>query len=180
MFKKIFNLFYFHLLFHFIRLICELFPNLHFFNIIRGKLLGVFFGSVGENFSIASGCKFMMSRNIHVGDNVYIAHDCWINGTGQLNIENNVIISPRVIIATTKHHYENGQVHLRKSHNMPIIIKDGAWICGNSTITMGVTIGSGCIVGANTCITKDTIPFSLYGSTPGMFIKRLVKDEEHR
>ena len=171
--KKAFNLIYYHLLFHFLRLFCEIFPNLHFFNLIRGKLLGFFFGSVGKNFSIASGCKIMMSRNIHVGDDVYIAHDCWINGTGNLTIEDNVIISPKVIIATTKHHYENGMVHLKKSHNLPILIKKGAWICGNSTITMGVTIGTGCIVAANTCITKDTRSFSLYGSNPGTLIKRL-------
>ncbi|MFA0083546.1 hypothetical protein AB4383_16105 [Vibrio breoganii] len=171
--KKIINFLYYHLLYHFIWLFCQLFPNLHVFNLIRGRLLGIFFKSTGKRLSIARGCTFNMMRNIVIADDVYIAHDSWINGTGGLEIGNNVIISPKVVIVTTKHVYRDGSVRLKESVNAKNVICDGVWIASNCTISLGVYIDKGCIIGANSYVNSDTIANCLYAGAPAKMIKSL-------
>lgn len=171
---KVFSFLYYTILYHFVWLTLEILPNHSYSNLFRGFIIGkLFFRKCGKNFMLARGTTIVMARNLSVGNSVYIAHDCWINATGNLSIFDNVIISPKVVIATTRHEYRLGQVQLRESVNKPIVINDGAWICSNCTITMGVEIGKGCIVSANSCVVKSTDSFSLYGSNISVKVKTL-------
>lgn len=122
---------------------------------------------------VASGCIFNMSRNMEVGDNVYIAHNVWINATAGLKLGDGVIISPGVVIATTKHDYQDGATSLNKSIKAPIEIKKGAWVVSNSVVTSGVTIGEGSIIGACSVVTKNINNFSFYAGQPAKFIKKI-------
>lgn len=165
------------LIFHFGKLTLELLPNQHICNLVRGRFYGLFLNSHGKNFAVASGVRLIMPSNLTVGDNVYIAHDCWVNSTGGLHLDNGVIISPKVVIATTKHRYENGRVHLRGGKLAPIFIGEGSWICSNTTVTMGVRIGCGCIVGANSVVTKDIPDYSFAAGQPAIMLKKIHGDD---
>ncbi|WP_196218779.1 acyltransferase [Staphylococcus xylosus] len=115
-----------------------------------------------------------MHRNISIGNDVYIAHNAWINGTGGLIIKDEVIISPNVIITTTKHLRKDNKVSNYYSTNQKVIIGKGTWIAGNSTIGMGVEIGSGCIISANSLINKTIRGNNLLiGGVPAYAIKSL-------
>ncbi|WP_180048471.1 MULTISPECIES: acyltransferase [unclassified Acinetobacter] len=173
MMRKLFNFLYYILLMQFIIGLCNIFPNLKFFNKIRGLLLSGFFKKCGKNFQIAKGCIINMPRNMEIGNNVYIAHNVWINATGGLVIGDDVIISPKVVIATTKHSYENGKSSLEKSENKPIYIKNGVWVASNSVVTLGITIGEGSIVGACSSVTKDVEAYTFVGGVPAKKIKTL-------
>jgi acetyltransferase-like isoleucine patch superfamily enzyme len=171
--NKAFNLLYYILLMHIILLFTSLLPNFQLMNKIRGFLLKPFFKKCGKNFQVARGIVINYSRNIEIGNDVYIAHDAWVNGTGGLTIGDRVIISPKVVIATTKHVYENGSVNLLKSENGPINIGAGTWIASNSTITLNTNIGEGCIIGACSSVTKDIPDYSFAGGVPAKVIKSL-------
>lgn len=173
--KKTYNFLFYILLMQFIMGISNILPNLKISNQIRGFLLKPFFKKCGANFQIAKGAVINLSRNIEIGNNVYIAHDVWMNGTGGLIIGDGVIISPKVVIATTKHGYVNGAVSNTLSHNGPINIGDGSWVASNSTVTMNVKIGKGCIIGANSSVTKNIPDFTFAGGVPAKIIKSLNK-----
>lgn len=158
---------------HIIMIITSVLPNLKISNKIRGFLLRPFFKKCGKNLQVASGVILIQTRNIEIGDNVYIAHDTWINGTGGLKIGSGVIISPKVVIATTKHFYDNGSISNEKSELAPISIGDGTWIASNCTITKGVNIGMGCIIGACSSVTKDIPDYTFAGGVPAKIIKSL-------
>lgn len=164
----------YHLFPNIVNALLILFPNSKSTNRIRGKLLSPLFKNCGKNLQIASGVIINLHRNISLGDDVYIAHNAWINGTGGLIIEDEVIISPNVIISTTKHLRKDNKVSNYYSTNQQVIIGRGTWIAGNSTIAMGVEIGSGCIVSANSLINK-TIKGNnlLIGGVPAYAIKSL-------
>jgi acetyltransferase-like isoleucine patch superfamily enzyme len=170
---KIYNFLFYILLMQFIMGISNVLPNLKTSNQIRGFLLKPFFKKCGVNFQIAKGAIINLPRNIEIGNNVYIAHDVWINGSGGLIIGDGVIISPKVVIATTKHAYVNGAVSNKLSDSAPITIGKGSWIASNSTITMNVNIGKGCIIGANSSVTKDIPEYSFAGGVPAKVIKTL-------
>ena len=55
--------------------------------------------------------------------------------------------------------------------NKPIVFKKFATLGVNCTVLPGVTLGEGCIVGANSVVTKDTEPWMVYAGTPAKPIK---------
>lgn len=51
-----------------------------------------------------------------------------------------------------------------------IIVDDDVWIAANCTITKGVRLGKGCIVGANSVVIKNVEPYSIVGGVPAKVI----------
>lgn len=55
--------------------------------------------------------------------------------------------------------------------NAPVLIQDFATVFTNVIIGPGVTIGQGCIIGANSLVIKDTDPWTIYAGSPAKPIK---------
>lgn len=55
-------------------------------------------------------------------------------------------------------------------------IGNDVWIGQNVTIKFGVTIGDGAIVAANSLVTKDVPPYTVFGGVPAKFIKNRFDD----
>ena len=53
----------------------------------------------------------------------------------------------------------------------PVTIGNDVWIGANCTVTFGVNIGEGSIVGANSLVNKDVLPYSVVGGVPAKFLK---------
>ncbi|MBR3236568.1 acyltransferase [Candidatus Saccharibacteria bacterium] len=170
--KKIVRYFLHDFLFNVVMGITAILPNNYISTNIRGFLVKHFFKKCGKKFKIASGVKALRVDNITIGDDVYIAHNVWINGVGKLQLSDNVIISPNCVIDTSRHIYENGQI-TNKSHSESIHIGKGTWVAANSTVIHGVKIGEGCIIAANTCVTKDVESHKMVGGVPAKIIKEL-------
>ena len=56
----------------------------------------------------------------------------------------------------------------------PIRIGKGTWLGMNVVVTAGVSIGQGCIVGANATVTKDLPDHILAGGVPAKVIKEVA------
>lgn len=178
MLRKLKTFFVYVWLFHFVRLICEIcIPNAHFGNRVRGYLFGFFFDSVGSRFAVASGVVINCPWRISVGDDVYIAHRCWINGAGGLDIGSGVILSPNVVIATTAHARANGRVSLRQSQQAPVSLGVGSWVASNSVVTKGANVGAGVIVGAGSVVVGNLEDNGFYAGAPARLIRWLDEAE---
>lgn len=46
-----------------------------------------------------------------------------------------------------------------------IVVKDDVWIGRGALVLGGVTLGQGCVVGANSCVTRDVPPYGIYAGT---------------
>lgn len=172
--KKMKTFFLYVISFHIVKMLCDIIlPNYHGANIIRGYFVGMFFKSCGRRFAVASGCTFNSVWNLVVEDDVYIAHNCWINAAGGLHIGVGVILSPNVVVATTAHDRIDSRVSLRKSKQSPITIGDGAWVASNSVVTRGAVIGEGSVVGACSVVVGEVAPNSLYCGNPAKYIKSI-------
>ncbi len=62
-------------------------------------------------------------------------------------------------------------IEYRTVINKPITFKKFATLGVNCTVLPGVTLGEGCIVGANSVVTKDTEPWMIYAGSPARPIK---------
>jgi galactoside O-acetyltransferase len=60
--------------------------------------------------------------------------------------------------------------------NKPVIFRKYATLGVNCTVLPGVTLGEGCIVGANSLVTKDTEPWTIYGGSPARPLKKREKE----
>ena len=170
--KRIINYIVHDLLFSIFMGITSILPNNNYSTKIRGFIVKPLFKKCGKNFRIAPGVRILKIENISIGNDVYIAHNVWINAVGKLNLEDEVIISPNCVIDTSKHVYENGKI-TNKSYFEKISIGKGTWIAANTTIKYGIQIGNGCIVSANSCVTKSFGDYLMIGGVPAKLIKEL-------
>lgn len=123
---------------------------------------------------------FPNGGEIEIGDFCYIGHNTNIWSMSSIQIGNRVLISHGVnIIDSTSHSKNHNERHehflhiTRKGHPatwleipgvmaLPIIIEDDVWISFGVSILRGVRIGRGSIIAANSVVTADVPPHSLY------------------
>ena len=53
-----------------------------------------------------------------------------------------------------------------------VIIEDAVWIGANVYVSPGITIGENSVIGANSVVTKDVLPFSINGGSPSKLIRK--------
>jgi len=119
-----------------------------------------------NNIYIGSG------KNLTIGRHCHINERCFIQGA---TIGKHVLIAPNVSILNSIHNHSRTDIpiiHQGKRSNMNPIIENDVWIGRNAIILPGVKIGTGCIVGAGSVVTKDTEPFSIVGGVPAKLIKK--------
>ena len=88
-------------------------------------------------------------------------------------MDDNAIIGPQCIIATSKHERDELGYVTHHSTHRTIRIGKGSWLSGNVVVTDGVSIGQGVIVGAGAVVTKDLPDFCLAGGVPCKIIRRI-------
>lgn len=59
----------------------------------------------------------------------------------------------------------------------PVMIGNNVWIGDKTTILPGVKIGDGCIIGANSVVTKDIPPYTIAAGNPCKIIKRFLYEQ---
>jgi maltose O-acetyltransferase len=137
-----------------INLLTGMLPNHIITNRIKGLLLKPFFGACGKRLQIGKGVIINNPQNLYLGNDCYISHYCYIQAKGVVTLEDNVIIGPMSIIASSKHIIHDGIV-LNKGESKAIKIGKGTWCGGHVVISSGVSIGSSVIIGAGAVVTKD-------------------------
>jgi len=108
-------------------------------------------------------------KNITLGKNVFINHDCSCLDLGGIEIEDDVMIGPRVSITSENHPVSPAE---RKTL-VPgkVWIRKNVWIGANATILPGVTIGENSVVAAGAVVTNDVPDNSVVGGVPAKIIK---------
>ena len=110
-------------------------------------------------------------KNISLGKGVFINHDCSMLDLGGIEIEDEVMIGPRVSITS-----ENHPISPKERKTLvpgKVTIKKNAWIGSNVNILPGVTIGEHSVVAAGAVVTKNVPPRTLVGGIPAKELKKL-------
>jgi len=135
--------------------------------IISGKKENLF---IEYNTQIWEYVIIRISDNkISIGENTQIGPFSVIFGGGGVKIGDNVMVAPHCVIASGNHNYKQTNKPMRFADNItkgPITIEDDVWIGVNCTITDGVTIGKGAVVGANSLVNKNIAPYDIVGGVP--------------
>ena len=128
--------------------------------------------SIHNSVWIAANVK--IKGKFSMGKGSSIAQNCTISaGNAGVFVGENVMIAPNVVIIAFSHGFENREVpmSLQENTEAPVIIENDVWISSNCTIAMGVKIGEGAIIGANSFVNKDVLPYNIVGGVPAKLIK---------
>lgn len=148
---------------------------------IRGKKAIDF----GEGFTTGYSCRIEINgstnkKKLLIGNNCIIGDYAHIVANDSVIIGNNVLLASRVFITDSNHGVYNGsnqsrpeeEPNRRPIHYDEVVIGDNVWLGENVSIMPGVHIGKGCIVGANSVVTKDIPENCIVAGIPAKIIKR--------
>ena len=137
---------------------------------------------IKRNSSINLHPKDKKSKEIllFIGDHVIISESCFISACNRIVIEENVGISPNVMIIDNSR--KPGDV-IRPSKEQKIevgTVQIGAdsWIAYGACILPNVTIGRHCIIGALSVVNRDVPPYSVAVGSPARVVKRYDFDRK--
>jgi len=110
--------------------------------------------------------------NISIGDNSGIGRNSYLSAEDKIEIGNNVMTGPQLIICTANHETKLGIPMINQGmKKSPVKIGDDVWIASRITILPGVEIGEGAVIAAGAVVTKNVAPYTIVGGVPAIKIK---------
>ena len=106
------------------------------------------------------------SPNVSIGTGSYVNAGCWFEGAGEIEVGDNCLFGPEVLVLTSTHALGADGAIDRVTDSRPVQIGDGSWIGARATILPGVTIGAGAVIAAGAVVTADCDPGGVYGGVP--------------
>jgi len=118
--------------------------------------------NIHEDADIGEGCT--IHSHVWIGKGVVIGECCKIQAFAFIpdgvKIGNNVFIGPHVCFTNDKYPPSHGVGWL------PTTVEDSAAIGANATILPGITLGTGCTIGAGSVVTKNVAPHKIVKGNP--------------
>jgi len=125
----------------------------HFCHISENTVIGEHC-NFGQNVMIASGVR--IGRNVKIQNNVSV-----YSGT---TIEDDVFLGPSCVLTNVSN--PRSQI-VRRDIYEKTLIRRGASIGANATITCGVTLGRYCFIAAGAVVTRDVADYTMVLGLPG-------------
>ena len=140
---------------------------------------------IGIGFTTGYACRFdlkghniktlIIGEHCEMGDNVHIvAHE-------NVSIGDNCLLASKIFISDTSHgNYSfSGEgssptipPNERKLFTKPVTIGNNVWIGENVCVLLGVSIGNGCVIGANSVVNKDIPDNCIAVGCPAQSVKK--------
>lgn len=154
---------------------------------ILKKMLG---SLAGAPYYVATPITIHYGFNTYVGKHFLINYNCVIQDAGRIDIGDNVMIGPNVLITTELHplcaeqrnahpdpkgYLSNGLGN--DEYTKPVKIGNSVWLCSNVTVCPGVTIGDNSVIGAGSVVTRD-IPPNVFACGVPCRVVREITDED--
>lgn len=153
-------------------------------------LVGKQYMSIGDNTIIGKHIQLTAwgkHNGTHFNPSIVIGNNCQfgsynhITAINRIEIGNGVLTGKFVTITDNSHGKPGDKCDCELSPIVrtvyskgPVVIGDNVWIGDKATILPNVKIGEGCIIGANSVVTKDIPPYCIVGGNPARIIK-LIK-----
>lgn len=148
-----------------------------------GSKLRVFFlrkfaGSVGNNVFIGPRVTIVHPELLHVGSNISIHQDCYIDCSGTVTIGDDVSIAHNTSIVSFNHTYTgHDKIRNNKIEKAPIIIEGDVWLGCKTTLLPGITLHPRTIVAAGAVVNKSMPGNAIVGGVPAKVIKDITSYE---
>lgn len=150
---------------------------------VRAAILSELLGELGEGSFLQGPITFHYGCHTKIGKGVFINFNMTVQDDAEVTIGDGCDFGPNVTIVTPVHPMladerkamanERGEVK-RLCYAKPVHIGKNCWICANTTILPGVTVGDNCVIGAGSVVTRDIPANSFAAGNPARVIRPLT------
>jgi acetyltransferase-like isoleucine patch superfamily enzyme len=138
---------------------------------------------IGDHVWISSDVEMQTSTHIAIDRGATIQRRCTINGTSRIGA--GCILAPNVFVSSGTHPFkvfpalpireQERRIALSRdvqydSLDRAVWIQADCWLGTNVVVCPGVTIGKGSVIGANSVVTRDVPPYSIFAGSPAKSI----------
>lgn len=147
---------------------------------IRGKK----FIDFGSRLTTGKGCRLEVfstkEKKLFFGNDVQINDYVHISAMSNVIIGDNVLMASHIYISDNSHGFYGGErgsnpdiPPIKRDYKIaPISIGNNVWIGEGVVIMPGVQIGNGCVIGANSTVTKSIPANSIAVGQPAKVVKK--------
>jgi acetyltransferase-like isoleucine patch superfamily enzyme len=134
--------------------------------------------TIGHGWSLADLEPNLKANDpkIRIGSNCCFMHDFQCNARISVEIQDNVLIGPRVFVTDSDHVVDRAGVEpmrFDEFRSAAVVIEHNCWLGVNAVVLKGVRIGHHSVIAANAVVTKDVPPCSTVTGAPGVATSRL-------
>lgn len=139
---------------------------------------------IGKGSNVHPTVILRQPERITIGQNCSINHNNIFQAgkrIATITLGNNVLTAANCMFIAYTHGWDDPEepIMYQDCYDASIIVEDDVWLGHGVTVTAGVRIGKGSIIGAGAVVNKDIPPYSIAVGVPAKVIKsRLDKSNE--
>ena len=115
-----------------------------------------------------------------IGSNVTMISNCQVSCANKIIIGDGCLFGDNVFVTDNFHGSSSSLAELeilpierKLASKGPVIIGENCWLGRNVCVMPGVTIGKGCVIGANAVVTHDIPDYSVAAGIPANVIRKI-------
>lgn len=150
----------------------------------RSEILRALFASLGADSFLQGPIYIHYGCHTTIGERFFGNFNLTVQDDAEVVIDDGCDFGPNVTIVTPVHpmladerkrmRNERGE-EKRLCYAKPVHVGKNCWICANTTILPGVTIGDNCVIGAGSVVTRDIPANSFAAGNPARVIRTLTE-----
>lgn len=141
----------------------------------RSALLRLFGAQLGPHCHIYPSARIWAPWNLICADHVAIGSGAEVYNPSTVELGSHVIISQNAFLCGATHDYNDPAFPLLAYR---MTVGAYAWICARASVSPGVQIGEGAVLGLQSVATRDLAPWTVYGGSPAVIIKQRERTSE--
>ncbi len=152
----------------------------------RRRLLEDLLGAVGAGTSMNGPIRFHYGCHTRVGERCFMNFNFTVQDDAPVTIGDDCNFGPNVTIVTPVHPMKADERRVMLNENgepkhacyaRPVTIGDDCWFGANVVVCPGVTIGSRCVIGAGSVVTRDIPDDSFAAGVPCRVIRPITQED---
>ena len=144
---------------------------------IRVLLLRLFGARVGRNVLVCGGVRITIPWLLTLEDYAVVGDSVEVYNLAQVSVGSHAVVSQKAYLCTASHDYTRTDFPL---YSKPITIGAQSWVASGVFVGPGITLHEGCVVGANSVVTKDVAPWMVAAGNPCRPIKPRKLTHKHQ
>ena len=129
---------------------------------------------VGDRVSVLPGTIIdAKGAIVRIGDGCIVGLSCYIVGCAGIDIGANTLIAEHATIRDQDHVFDDPGIPVEEQGrtSAPVSIGENCWIGAKVTITRGVTVPDGSVIGANSVVTRSLHGGRVYAGAPAKMLR---------
>jgi putative colanic acid biosynthesis acetyltransferase WcaF len=149
-------------------------PSPRPFHAWRAFLLRCFGARLGPHCHFYPRSRIWAPWNLLCADGVSLGDEAEIYNPSPVTMESHAIVSQQAYICGATHDYNDPSFPLI---SFPMKLGAYSWVCARASVSPGVNLGDGAVLGLGSVATRDLKPWTVYAGVPAQPVKQRVGRE---